>query len=298
MKRINLLTLVAALAGFVFVSCDSQEDSLSQDLSDAALIDAISAADRSEVNVTELPDASQSVLSSDFDTEVVAVAEVAPSLGFQVGLISADGGEIGTISNEFFDLNGRRLSREGDFRSRGGDRRGSKQGKGKCFELVFPYSLTLPDGTTLTIEAKEDMREVFEWYRENEGIEERPAIDFPIELMYTEDSVVAIASQEELEAAIQSCEVEGRGERERCFTFVLPVTFTMPDGSDITVTVEDEFELIRDWKEANPDLEGRPEVNFPVDVTLADESVITLASEDELESILSECRPAGGPGEG
>lgn len=284
--------------GFVFVACDSREDLLSPDLSDAALIDAIASADRSEVAVSELPDASQSVLTTDFDSEVVAVAEVAPSLGFQVGLVSADGENMGTVSNEFFDLNGRRLSRDGGSRSRGGDRRGHKGGKGKCFDIVFPYSLTLPDGTTLTIEAREDMREVFEWYQENEDVEERPAIDFPIELAYSEDSVVSIASQEELEAAFENCEVERGGGRERCFTFVLPVTFTMADSSEITVTVEDEFELIRDWKEANPDLEGRPEVNFPVDITLADESVVTVASQKELESIISECRPGGGPDEG
>ncbi|MEM8895632.1 MAG: hypothetical protein AAGC88_13705 [Bacteroidota bacterium] len=298
MKRINLLIALAALMGFVIVSCDSQEDLLSPDLSDAALIDAIAAADRSEVAVTELPDASQSALTTEFDTEVVAVAEVAPDLGFQVGLVSAEGEDMGAISNEFFDLNGRRLSREGGFRARGLERRGHRGDKGKCFQIVFPYNLTLPDGTTVTIESREDMRSVFEWYRENEGVEERPTIEFPIELEYAEDSIVAIASQEELEAAYENCQVERRGNRERCFEFVLPVTFTMADGSEITVTVEEDFELIRDWKEANPDLEGRPEVNFPVDVTLADESVVTVASQEELEAILSECRPDGGQGEG
>ena len=295
MKRIYLLSALAAIMGLVFVSCEGQEDLLSPDLSDAALIDAIAAADRSEVAVTELPDASQSVLATEFDTEVVAVAEVAPDLGFQVGLVSADGEDIGAVSNEFFDINGRRLSREGGPRGRGGEGRGRKGRKGKCFEIVLPYSLTLPDGTALTIESREDMRSVFEWYRENEDVAERPAIDFPIELAYAEDSIVTISSQEEFELAHESCKAE-RGERDRCFTFVLPVTFTMADGSNITVTVEEEFQLIRDWRDANPDLEGRPEVNFPVDVTLADESVVTVASQEELEAILSDCRPEGGPG--
>ncbi len=74
---------------------------------------------------------------------------------------------------------------------------------------------------------------------------------------------------------------------EDCFTPVYPVSFTLEDGTTLTVNDNAELEAaILEW-EAN-DIE--PEINFPVSVILAsDGSQVDVADEDALEEILEDC---------
>jgi|TARA_B100001013_G_C24453915_1_gene380743 hypothetical protein len=69
-----------------------------------------------------------------------------------------------------------------------------------------------------------------------------------------------------------------------CFELVLPVTYTMPDGSTITVEDESGYGGLREWQGNNPDIEGEPTIQYPVDVTFRDENgevTITINSDEE-----------------
>lgn len=78
--------------------------------------------------------------------------------------------------------------------------------------------------------------------------------------------------------------------RHKCFEFVFPVDFIMPDDTSITLTEKADWTLIRDWYDANPDATERPELVFPVDVTLEDGTVQTLIDRDELNTIKDSCK--------
>ena len=78
--------------------------------------------------------------------------------------------------------------------------------------------------------------------------------------------------------------------RHKCFQFVFPVDFIMPDDSSITLTEKADWVLIREWYTANPDVKERPELVFPVDVTLEDGTVQTLIDRDELKEIKDSCK--------
>ncbi len=78
--------------------------------------------------------------------------------------------------------------------------------------------------------------------------------------------------------------------RHKCFQFVFPIDFIMPDNSSITLNSKDDWTLIRDWYTANIDVTERPELVFPVDVTLEDDTVQTLLDRDELKTIKDSCK--------
>jgi hypothetical protein len=83
---------------------------------------------------------------------------------------------------------------------------------------------------------------------------------------------------------------ETRRRRSRCFEFVFPINFIMPDATSLTLESADDWVLIREWYAANPDSTERPDLVFPVDVTLEDGTLQTLVNIDELKDVKSACR--------
>lgn len=81
-----------------------------------------------------------------------------------------------------------------------------------------------------------------------------------------------------------------RKRRNRCFEFVFPIDFIMPDDSTITLNSKDDWSLLRDWYANNPDASEKPALVFPVDVTLEDGTVQTLIDVDDLRSVKQSCR--------
>ena len=81
-----------------------------------------------------------------------------------------------------------------------------------------------------------------------------------------------------------------RRRRNRCFEFVFPIDFIMPDDSTITLNSKDDWSLIRDWYTNNPDASDKPELVFPVDVTLEDGTVQTLIDVEDLREVKQSCR--------
>ena len=76
----------------------------------------------------------------------------------------------------------------------------------------------------------------------------------------------------------------------RCFTLVFPVTIEFPDGTTLVVEDKDAMLLaFKTWKENNPDVDGRPVIQFPYDVTLQDESVVTFNSKEDISAVLKDC---------
>ena len=78
--------------------------------------------------------------------------------------------------------------------------------------------------------------------------------------------------------------------RHKCFQFVFPIDFIMPDDSSITLNSKEDWSLIRDWYDANPNTTDRPEFVFPVDITLEDGTVQTLIDRDELKVVKDSCK--------
>lgn len=179
----------------------------------------------------------------------------------------------------------------------------SNAGRFGCFEFVFPITIDFPDETSVDVNSYEELRDTLESWRTalgDEEVDERPSLGLPLEVLTDEGEVISISDTSELRQLRRACRRDffqnnrpnGHGDRcGRCFEVVYPISVSFPDGT--TAEAEDRSvfkQLIRDWKEANPDSEERPELVFPISVELEDETVVEVNSAEELQELKESCR--------
>jgi len=184
--------------------------------------------------------------------------------------------------------------------------RGNSNGT-KCFNFNGEVTYLLPDGTSVTGEKREVKTAIKAWYEANPDVEERATLQFPIEIIFEDETVSTINSQEELAAAKEACQDNrsgkkgnsGKGNGRSCFEFNGEVTYLLPDGTSITGEKTEVKTEIKAWYEANPEVEERAILQFPVEIILEDEMVTTINSEEELAAAKEACEgERGGNGDG
>lgn len=78
-----------------------------------------------------------------------------------------------------------------------------------CFKPVPPFTVMLPDGTTITINERGDRKALHqairEWRKNNPDSRERPILVFPMNFRLEDGTIVTINSREELQALKESC---------------------------------------------------------------------------------------------
>jgi len=174
------------------------------------------------------------------------------------------------------------------------DKDWDREDKEKCFELVMPYTLIMPDASLITIETEEDREKVEEWYKNNPDSKDRPSLEYPVDVVIETDegeSTITVNSDDEMKEIQGRCEKD-REEKEKCFELVMPYTLIMPDASLITIETEEDREKVEEWYKNNPDSKDRPSLEYPVDVVIETddgERTITVNSDDEMKKILGRC---------
>ena len=175
-----------------------------------------------------------------------------------------------------------------------------KDDKGSCFEFVMPYTVIMPDGSTILMEGEDDNDKVDEWYKSNPDEKDRPKVQLPVDISIIDEKgneeIITLTSDDEMKEIIGNCDKK-REDKERCFKLLMPYTYNMPDGSLITINNEDDYKNIKDWYENNPDSKDKPELIFPFDIEVEIESkdeeketrVITINSEEEMEKAMISC---------
>lgn len=78
--------------------------------------------------------------------------------------------------------------------------------------------------------------------------------------------------------------------RHKCFEFVFPIDFIMPDDSSITLNEKADWSLIREWYQLNPNAIKRAAIVFPLEVTFKDGTVQMLLDRDELKRVKDSCK--------
>ena len=274
-------------------------------LSDAEIIQMIQNSDLEDISKSDLPSESQDVVDNDYFDYMNVATRQASGLGYEVAL-AGRGYRVGSRHEVYFNLRGRKLD-PNDW----GDKRGwDKDGYGRefgnkedwrCFDLVFPLTYNMPDGSSITVESDEESNwsEIKDWYEENPELEEKPELQFPVVIFY-EDESVTLSNFEELRGAYSRCEPRrGRDDHKRsrqCFTLVYPLSYTMPDGSVMEVTGDDEegWSALKAWYEVNTGYEEvMPNLNYPVDVVFEaeeGEDFVTINSEEEMQEMKEECQ--------
>ncbi len=76
-----------------------------------------------------------------------------------------------------------------------------------CFNVDFPLSFTLPDGTEYTVGNNDEATEIIQSYYElNPNESDEPELVFPVNIVYEDGSVSMINTEEEFENAEDDCE--------------------------------------------------------------------------------------------
>ena len=276
----------------IVVSCQNGSTD-PKGISDSELIQAIIDADKISIGVDDLPSNSKTVIEYDYTEYESESAKKAYGLGYEVNM-AGKGHKVGSRCEVYFNLEGRRLDpygKNGDKDKSDWDRDEDK-GDWKCFDLVLPVTYVMPDRSTITVENENDWDALKDWYEANPESEEKPELQFPVNVEF-DDETITVNSAEELRELTQECWRDQSEERE-CFELVFPVTFIMPDGSMITVETDDNagWQEVKDWYDANPDSEERPTLQFPVDITYETEdgdTTLTVNNDEEMEYVKRRC---------
>jgi len=157
----------------------------------------------------EFPDASTAEVN-DYDELKTAIqtwkeanpdATDRPTFVFPVEVISEDG-ELTSV-NDHDELKELKRSCKKD-----------RKGKGKCsdpcFEIVYPLTISFPDGTTAEAADRPELKTLIRaWKEANPDATEKPEIVFPIEVTMTDDgTTVTVNDKDELSALKESCKEE------------------------------------------------------------------------------------------
>ncbi len=271
---ILFLTITALLmTTLLFTSCSETSEEVIG--SETDLISALdNATNRVAIAFNELPPTAQNELKENFENDEIISTTQVPNVGFRIEMVTTEGSWTTEMNQANFDTAGRFVANER--RPRQGRRR-------SCFRIAFPFSVTMPDASVITLASRSDKSLIRQWYADNPSATAKPTIVFPIEIEYQDGTTATINSQAELETARTECKTV------RCFDLVYPFSVTMPDASVITLQTRDDRSLIKQWYRDNPGVNQRPTLVFPVDIEYQDGTVITINSQDELNAAKNNC---------
>jgi len=141
----------------------------------------------------------------------------------------------------------------------------------------------MPDDSNITIVNEEDWEDLKNWYEENPDSDERPSLQYPINLVFTGGNIILINDDNEMSEAKSNC-ID-------CIELVYPVTFILPDGSLETVDYnnDESWIVIKNWYEENPNSEFNWNFQYPVDIILNNGTIISINSLNELDMLKQEC---------
>ena len=308
MKKLFAIILPLTIL-FLVSGCAKDEP---KGMSDAELVQAIiDAEDKTEVSMEELPSVARGTMEEDYLNEYLHLYSMKASmLGYEVSIAGRPGNS-GKRGEVYFDIDGKKLD-PGNYRGEEDGEWSEANDRGtntdwRCFDIVYPITIQMPDGSTLSIDGEEDTDlEIVKNYYEENDTEEKPSMVFPITIITYEGVTKTISSEEEMSDAYRGCSGRDRErdwDRERdCFELVYPVTYVLPDGSTIEISDEEDeagWESLKSWYEANPEAEERPSLQYPVDIVYESEEsedgeTVTINSEDEMMVAKEECREMWG----
>lgn len=294
--KIKFFILLSTLFLFL-ISCQRYLEPVG--LSDAEIVLMIQESDKLEISLDQIPQSSINTIYSEYDTYIDISTKKAIGVGYQVEL--AGSGHFSGYKNDvYFSEDGRELNPNDWGRKRRGfirdiDRKNNNWG---CFEMIYPVSFDMPDGSVLSIlsDDEEGWSSIKIWYESNPLSEIKPEIRFPLVLFFEEESIT-VNDKDELKYVYLECRYDKMKERneihrQKCFNLVYPIFFIMPDGSSLVINNDENgWGDLKTWYQENAGFnEEKPEFQYPVDVVIQDDQILTINSEAEMIELKNECR--------
>jgi hypothetical protein len=294
----NIKSFILLSTLFLFlISCQSNLEPVG--LSDGEIVLMIQESDKLEIPLDQIPQSSINTIHSEYDTYIDISTKKAIGVGYQVELAGL-GHFSGYKNDVYFSEDGRELNPNDWGRKRRGfirdiDRKNNNWG---CFEMIYPVSFDMPDGSVLSIlsDDEEGWSSIKIWYESNPVSEIKPEIRFPLVLFFEEESIT-VNDKDELKDVYLECRYDKMKERneihrQKCFDLVYPIFFIMPDGSSLVINNDENgWGDLKTWYQENAGFnEEKPEFQYPVDVVIQDDQILIINSEAEMIELKNECR--------
>ena len=278
-SKMHIKTSLILLSLLIFVGCENSMTK-SDEMSDDQLMQDIIDAEKIDINMTDLPSLSRTVIDQDYNDYIEIDAKMASGLGYQVSM-DGKGCKPGYHNEVYFNLEGRKLKHRRNIADKGGF---------KCFELVLPVTFVMPDGSSITVEDENSYMAVRDWYANNSDSKEKPTLQYPVNIIYRDGDTQTINTDEEMGNTKADCRKWDDDKKDwGCFRLVYPITFIMQDGSTISMLDDEDWLELKSWYEVNPDIEERPILEYPVNINYGGDSTITISNDEEMASAKEDC---------
>lgn len=165
-----------------------------------------------------------------------------------------------------------------------------KKGKERmdCFKILYPVNYIMPDGSEISGDNGQDVRNLIkEWYAANPDTDLKPELSYPIDVKVSGHGIISIENEDAMIALKKKC---AQKDTRECFKLDFPVSFSMPDGSELTVNSDDEMNSsLKEWYAQNPSSDKKPSLIYPVDIIFEDGKSYTINNEKEMIEVKRKC---------
>ena len=252
----------------------------SNDSFDDQLIQSIIDAEKADVNLSDLPILSSDIIERDYNEYVDLYAKKASNLGYQVSMDEKNY-KIGHHNEVYFNLEGRELKSKRGYRKKEGFR---------CFEVILPATFVMPDASSIIIQNEDDYMMLKDWYENNLETDDKPSLQYPVDIIYKDGDIETVNNDEEMMHNKMNCRDWDDEKKDDCFTIVYPISFIMPDGSNISMLDEQDWDSIKFWYEQNSNVDNRPILQYPITIINKDNSSEIINNDDEMLLLKQNCR--------
>ena len=164
---------------------------------------------------------------------------------------------------------------------------------GRCFSLVFPVTVLLPDGTSKDASDLDALKEIIrDWKANHSRKDGRLKLEFPFDVELSDGTILTIEDSDQLMELKKQCVRDHRKDKRKrpCFKLVYPVTLLLPGGVSVEVGSKEEMKrAILQWRKDHPFARLRPHLEFPFDVELEDGTIETVEDLDKLKELYAGC---------
>ena len=188
-------------------------------------------------------------------------------------------------------------------------------GKHGCYDLVFPVSIKLADGTIITATNQDSLHSALKQYHKNKPGQGRPKVRpnfvFPISVIAEDGSVIVVQNETELHELRKACHkdhldslhhkdsLDHKGFPRHdtlCFSLVFPLKVTKGDGTQVTVNTKEELKALAKTEHGQGRGHGKKhgvqnqlQLVFPIQVKKANGTTVTINTKEELKALREGC---------
>ena len=193
-SKMHIKTSLILLSLLIFVGCENSMTK-SDEMYDELLMQNIIDAEKIDINMEDLPSLARDIINQDYNDYIEIIAKIASGLGYQVSM-DGKGCKTGYHNEVYFNLEGRKLKHRRNIADKGGF---------KCFELVLPITFIMPDSSSIIVEDENGYMAVRAWYGNNSDSKEKPALQYPVNIIYRDGYTKTINNDEEMASAKVDC---------------------------------------------------------------------------------------------